>query len=141
MNPSMQAEGTVEVRLRYRPVGDILTVSVQSGAPPGPRSQTELDENTLVEWMRMPDGSEQITAMQLLDARSRSTHRTTIDQLPEALREPALDLIHPGHRHHDHPSAHRLTNPTATHESLVRTTTDALALPLPRSAQGPERPG
>ena len=58
MNPGMQAEETVEVRLRYRPVGDILTVSVRSGAPPGPRCRTELDDDTLIEWMRMPDGTE-----------------------------------------------------------------------------------
>ena len=72
--------------------------------------------------------------MQILGAGSRSTDRRTIDELPEALRGPALDLIHPGHRHHDHPSTHRPTHPTATHESRVRTTPDALCLPLPRPA-------
>ena len=126
MNPTTEVEDMVEVRLRYRPVGDVLTVTVRSGGPPGPTFQTELDDDTLIEWMRMPDGSEQLTAMQLIGARSRSSADGTIPELPEALRGPALDLMNPGHRHHDHPSAHRPTTPTATHESTVRTDTEDL---------------
>jgi hypothetical protein len=123
MNPTTEVEAMVEVRLRYRPVGDVLTVTVRSEGPPGPTFQTELDDGTLMEWMRLPDGTGQLTAMQLIGARSRSTRDGTIPELPAALREPALDLMNPGHRHHDHPSAHRPTTPTATHESTVRTDT------------------
>lgn len=128
MSRATEVDGMVEVRLRYRPVGDVLTVSVQSGAPPGARFQTELDDDTLMEWMRRPDGTRQMLAMQVIGARSRSTGTIdpAIDQLPEALREPALDLMNPGHRHHDHPSAHRPTTPTATHEYTIRT--DALRI-------------
>jgi hypothetical protein len=126
MNPTMEVEAMVEVQLRYRPVGDVLTVSVRSGAPPGPTHQTELDDDTLIEWVRMPDGTTQLLAMQLIGALSRSDHDGTIHDLPEALREPALDLINPGHRHHDHPSAHRPSRPTTTHETIIRTTIHAL---------------
>jgi hypothetical protein len=121
MSPTTEVEGMVEVRLRYRPVGDVLTVTVRSEVPPGPTFQTELDDDTLMEWMRLPDGTERLTAMQVIGARSRSGEDGAIPELPEALREPALDLMNPGHRHHDHPSAHRPTTATSTREQTVRT--------------------
>ncbi|MCU0310947.1 MAG: hypothetical protein MUE36_08390 [Acidimicrobiales bacterium] len=141
MSPGGRDEETVEVRLRYRPVGDVLTVSVRSEAPPGPIGRTELDDATSIEWTRRPDGTEQMTALQLLDARSSITDGRGFDVLPEALRAAALDLIDPGRHHHDHPSTHRPTHPTATHDSWVRTTADALVVALPRAAGGRHGPG
>ena len=72
MNPTTEVEDMVTVRLRYRPVGDVLTVTVRSGGPPGPTFQTELDHDTFIEWMRMADRKRA--------ADSDPTHRSPISK-------------------------------------------------------------
>ena len=116
MSPTRTGDEMVEVRLRYRPVGDVLTISVRSGLPEGPRFQTEPDHHTIIEWLRMPDGSSLMAAMQVIGARDRSPDDgpDPLLQLSPQLRHDALDLIDPGRRHHGHPSAHRPVAPTAT---------------------------
>jgi hypothetical protein len=120
MSPSASEPEMVDVHLRYRPVGDVLTMTVDSDATAGPRFHTELDDDTLVEWTRRPDGTTHILAVQLLDARSRVSGTGPIEALPAAFTEPALDLLDPGHRHRHHPSSHRPTNPVAAHSAVVR---------------------
>ena len=118
MKPTAQSEEMVEVRLRYRPVGDVLTLTVHSEGPPGRRFQTEIDDDTLVEWERMPNGTTQMTAMQLI-ARGPDSSTEPWSDLAGPLRSAALDLAQPGRHHHDHPSAHRRVPTTGAVESTV----------------------
>ena len=131
---TITAPGTeVEVRLRYRPVGDVLTVSVRSPADAGPVERTERGD-LLVESTPMPDGSTLLHALQLLDAGAHRS-RGDLDLVPAALRPAALDLLDPGRRHHGHPSTHRPTHATVVHEQTIRVPARALRIGA-TSAQG-----
>jgi hypothetical protein len=144
MSPTASDE-MVEVRLRYRPVGDVLTLVVPAGDQPGPHFSTEPSPGAMVEWVQLPDGSARMVGIQLIEASSRTDADGRLPELPEALRSAALDLMHPGHRHHDHPSSHRPTHPTSAHDIHIRTsradvtsTAGLGASPVsPSSRQGP----
>jgi hypothetical protein len=120
MSAAAQVEATVEVRLRYRPVGDVLTVLVRSEGPPGSMFQMDLDGDISIEWVRMADGTRQIAAMQILGALARYGDGEHTSELPVTLRRPAMELMDRGGRHHGHPSTHRPLQPTGTYEAVLR---------------------
>jgi len=128
MSPTRTDQRVVEVRLRYRPVGDVLTVSVCSGLPDGPRFQTEPDDHTIIEWLRMPDGSTCMAAVQIIGPGPTNSpgRGPLIDYLHESLRATALELISPGRSHNHHPSTHSPTRSTDSRETTVLTTADAV---------------
>ncbi len=119
----------LEVRLRYRPVGGVLTGSVRGVDPNGRRHQASPDDDTVLEFVTTPQGDHQLVAFHLLDTTFDDVARRSVAFLPEPLRRPVLDLLDPGRHHHGHPSTHRPTTPLTVHEATVLTAPEQLVLP------------
>ena len=128
-------DGTAVVRLRYRPVGDVLTVSVAVPGVPGPVQRHESGP-ALVESCELPDGSARLCALRLLGASASRAGDHPFHPLPFRLADAVLALVDPGHRHHGHPSTHRPLRADGVRESTVVVELAALRL-APSSADRP----
>lgn len=133
MSPTPPDQEMVEVRLRYRPVGDILTCVV-TGSDPSRRVTTEPVPGVLAEWTPTPDDRMRLTALQILDAsQPQPTDADPFSLLPPDLRAACHDLIDPGRHHSRHPSTHRPTTPVSIREETTRTARSLLPELTPTS--------
>jgi hypothetical protein len=126
MNPTPPDHEMVEVRLRYRPVGDILTCIV-SGSDPSRRFTTEPAPGVLAEWTPTTEDRMRLTALQIAGASEAQTTETDpFSLLPPELRDVCRDLIDPGRHHSSHPSTHRPSTPISTRQETVQITRSLL---------------
>ena len=126
----------VEVRLRYRPIGDILTVTIPSAPSPGHRHSESLTVNRILEWSERADGSRRLEALQVIDATHDIANGSLHDLgITDQLFDEIHALIRPGAHHHGHPSTHRPETPLTVHESTVRVPSSRLVL-TPRQLPG-----
>lgn len=129
MNPTPPDQEMVEVRLRYRPVGDILTCVI-SGSDPSRRFTTEPAPGVLAEWTPTLGDRMRLTALQIIDASQPQPADTDpFSLLSPDLREACHDLIDPGRHHSSHPSTRRPLPPTAVVDTVLNVDSSLLDRP------------
>lgn len=82
----------LEVQVRYRPSADVLSASVPL-ARATLVQRDEPDTDTVVEWVRRPDGRRMMVGAQLLFAAARAQHGSLSDALPPPFAQVIIDEL------------------------------------------------
>jgi hypothetical protein len=74
----------VHMSVRYRPSADVLVAQVDDVSDPAVQ-RDKPDADTVIEWVRRPDGSRRIVGLQVLFAAARTTQGCLSPSIPDAL--------------------------------------------------------
>lgn len=74
----------VHMSVRYRPSADVLVAQVDDVSDPAVQ-RDKPDADTVIEWVRRPDGSRRIVGLQVLFAAARTTQGRLSPSIPDAL--------------------------------------------------------